>query len=520
MKFRSLMFQEFRISGKTIALQAGLLLACIALSWVMVFSVSSEGFTAEELGRFIDAVILETALVGSMSLLIDESFKSNVNAGWLNYSYALPIKPLERTAARFVRRFSVAFGSVLLSLCNTAVLCACLGKPFGASYIVWHLVILAAVILHTLPNELIVLRARSQAELKKAQSVSGLAMTVLLIVEVFVLFKASGMSLEALSGSDAIIKPPVFTAGALAWAVPLLLAMMAASFFATYHSLRAAYPGTVKSKKEKAEMKPEAALSVKTDGAKGLLYKELKQNRLFLILTAAAPILLTAYPFCFAALGVMMGSIVGIGELFETATNMIFRVMMYVVGFFVVSGLMSEVFRGDDKKLWAYFVVSTPQGARGFLYRKYVITLMMNLIYMIAGIFADHLLATVNYLVTGTELTTNMQSFYLSGVFLLMFASALDIPFMVRYGSKKGSIVKMIVMLSLCTAGVAAFNLSPDGVRTKLMNAVTALFFGEASNDVLTLVLSFFPYIAFAAFLFSYKTACRVFMKGVNEYDK
>lgn len=519
MKFRSLMFREFRLSRKSILLQAGLLLAWMALSWGMLFSVSSEGFTAEELGRVTDMIIFMTALIGSMSLLIDESFKSDVNAGWLNYSYALPIKPLERAAARFVRRFSAAFGGVLLSLGNTAAVCARSGKPFGANYIVWHLVILAAVILHTLPNDLIVLRARSQAELKKAQSVSGLAMTALMIVEVFVLFKASGMSLEALSDSDAVIRLPVFTAGALAWAVPLLLAMMAASFFAVYHSLRAAYPGTVKAEKEKAEMKPEAALSVKTDGAKGLLYKELKQNRLFLILTAAAPILLTAYPFCFAAIGVITGSS-GIGELFETATNMIFRVMMYVIGFFVVSGLMSEVFRGDDKKLWAYFVVSTPQGARGFLYRKYVITLMMNLIYMIAGIFADQLLATVNYLVTGTELTTNMQGLYLSGVFLLMFTSAFDIPFTVRYGSKKGSVVKMIVMLSLCTAGVAAFNLSPDGVRTKLMNTVTALFFGEASNDVLTLVLSFFPYIAFAAFLFSYRIACRVFMKGVNEYDK
>lgn len=518
MKFRSLLFQEFRISRKTILLQAGLLLMWIVMSWVMLFSVGSEGFTEEELGKMVDAVVLATALVGVMYLFVDETFKSNMDSGWLNYSYALPIRPLERTAARFFRRFSVIFGCVLLSLCNAAALCAHLGKPFGASYIVWHLVILAATILGMLPNNIILLRARSGAEMKKLQSIAGLTTTALMVVLVIIIFKANGMSLENLADSDAVIVLPVFTAGSLAWAVPLLLAMMAASFFASYHSLRSACPGTVKSEKESAEIKPEAALAAKTDGAKGLLYKELKQNRLILLLTAAAPILLTAYPFCFAAIGVMTGD-TEIGELFKTATDMVFRILMWAVGIFVASGLMSEVFRGDDKKLWAYFIVSTPQGAKGFLYRKYVMTLMINLIYMVSWILADTLLATLYYFVTGEELMANMQMFYLVGVYLLMSVSALDIPFTVRHGMKKGSMVKMISMLSLCTAGVAVFSILPRDVQDKLMEIATSVIDGEA-NEVLTLILCLLPYLVFAAFLFSYRVACRVFMKGVNEYDK
>lgn len=518
MKFRSLLFQEFRISRKTILLQAGLLLMWIAMSWVMVFSVGSEGFTEEELGRIVDAVSLATALVGVMYLLVDETFKSNVDSGWLNYSYALPIRPLERTAARFVRQFSVTFASVLLSLCNVAALCARPGKPFGANYIVWHLVILAAVILNTLPNNMILLRARSGADMKKKQSTAGLATMALMVVLVIVIYKASGMSLDTLADSDTVINLSVFTAGSLAWAVPLLLAMMAASFFATYHSLRSAHSGTVKSEKESAEVNPQAALAEKADGVKGLLYKELRQNRLILILTAAAPILLTAYPFCFAAIGVMTGD-TKIDGLFETATDSIIRILMWAVGIFVASGLMSEVFRGDDKKLWAYFIVSTPQGVKGFLYRKYVMTLMLNLIYMVSWILADSLLATLNYFVTGEELMANMQMLYLVGVYLLLSVSALDIPFMVRYGSKKGSIIKMISMLSLCTAGVAVFSILPRDVQDKLMEIATSVIDGEA-NEVLLLTLSLLPYLVFAAFLFSYRVACRVFMKGVNEYDK
>ncbi len=518
MKFRSLLFQEFRISRKTVLLQAGLLLMWVVMSWVMVFSISSEGFTEEELGKIVDAVVLATALVGVMYLFTDETFKSNMDSGWLNYSYALPIRPLERTAARFVRRFSVVLVCILLNLCNAAALCAHLGKPFGANYIVWYLVIPAVFILSMLPNELILLRARSGAEMKKKQSIAGLTSTALMVITVIVIFMANGISLEDLSGSDAVLEIPVFTAGALAWAVPLLLTMMAASFFATYHSLKSAYSGTVKPEKESAEVKPEAALAAKADGVKGLLYKELKQNRLILILTAAAPILLTAYPFCFAAIGVLTGD-TEIDRLFETATDMVFRVLMWAVGIFVASGLMSNIFRGDDKKLWAYFIVSTPQGAKGFLYRKYVMTLMINLIYMISGIFADHLLATVYYFATGKELATNMQSFYFVGVYLLLSISALDIPFTVRYGTKRGSIVKTIVMLALCVAGVVVFDLLPYNVQSKLMEIATSVIDGEA-NEVLMLILCLFPYIIFAAFLFSYKVACRVFMKGVNEYDK
>lgn len=518
MKFKSLIFQEFRISRKGIVLQAALLLMWVALTWGMLLSAGSNELTEDALDTMINVIIIMTALIGAMSLLMDENFKSNVNSGWLNYSYTLPIKPLERTAAMFVRRFSVVFGSALLSLFNTAALCAYRNETFGANYIVWHIIVIAAVILHSLPNDIFMLRARSGEDMKKMQTVSGVIMTALMAIMIIVIFKASGIDLEKLTDSETFIKLPVLTAGALAWAVPLLLVMMAASFFASYYSLRSAYPNAVRPEKKNAEVNFQAELTEKTDGARGLLYKELKQNSVLLIFAALTPILLTAFPFCFSAIGAMTGS-TGVDEIFETATNVFIRVLMCTIGIFVVSGLMSEVFRGDDKKLWAYFIVSTPQGAKGFLYRKYVMTLMMNLIYMVSGIFADNLLQTLNYFATGRELTTSMLSFYTAGVFLQMFISALDIPFTVRYGSKKGSMVKMIVMLSLCTVGTVVFSLLTDDARTKFTEIVFSVFNGDA-NETLLFIVSLLPYIALAAFLYSYKIACGVFMKGVNEYDK
>lgn len=528
MKFRSLMYREFRLSKKFIMLQFGLLLAWMALAWGMMLSVDSVDFTEEALPRTADIIIMMTAMIGSMSLLLYESFKADLNSGWLNYSYALPITPAEHTAARFIRRISVSLVSALISLCNAAAICAHVGKPFGANYIVWHIVVLASVILGSLPNDIFILRSRNGADLKKMQTTSGMVSFGLMIAVITVIFIASGVDIKKLAEEDTLFELPVFTAGALAWAVPLLLVMMAASFFASYFSLRSAYPSSVKPKKktENAEVKPQVVSEIgsdikpsgKTDGAKGLLYKELKQNKLVLILAACTPILLTVFPFCFSALDVIANN-AGVNEIFETATNTIIRVLMFFCGIFVISGLMSEVFRGDDKKLWAYFVVSTPQGVRGFLYRKYVVTVMMNLVYMASGIFADNLLATVNYFATGNELMTSMSSLYILGVFFLMSVSVLDIPFTVRYGSKRGSIIKMIIMMSLCTAAVAVYSLMPEDFQEKVTQVVISLFNGEA-NDALMLITSLLPYIIFAAFLFSYKISCGVFMKGVNEYDK
>lgn len=519
-KFRSLMFREFRLSKKGIILQFGLMFAWIALTWAMqLSSVGSGDFSGEELSRTADLIIMMTSLYGAMYLIMDEIFKADINSGWLNYSYALPITPLERTAARFVRRASVCLIGVLIGLCNGAAICAHAGKPFGANYIVWYIVIFAAVILGSLPNNIFILRVRNQADLKKAQTTAGLTMTGLMAVMLVVIFLISGADLKSLTESDTLFKLPEFTVGALAWAVPLLILMMAASFFTAYRSLRSAYHGAPIPKKEDVEVTPKDALPAKTDGAVGLLYKELKQNRLVLILAACVPVLFTAFPFCFSAIEVITGS-ADVYKMFEMSTNLIIRVLVYVLGFFAVSGLMTEVFKGDDKKLWAYFVVSLPQGVKGFMYRKYVITFMMNLIYMVSGIFAEHILATVNYFVTGAELATSIQGLYISGVFMLLFTSAFDIPFTVRYGSKKGSMIKMITMLSIFTAVIMVYSLLlPDNAREWITNTAVALLNGEA-NDTLTLILSVCPYIAIAAFLLSYNVSCKVFMKGVNEYDK
>lgn len=515
MKFQSLMYREFRVSRKSILLQAGLLLILLASAWGLLISIGANDLDADAQYMVSHTIMIVTALIAALSLLVDESFQSDVHSGWLNCSYALPITPFERAAAKFALRLSVIFSFTLLSLANSAAICAYLHESFSANYIVWHLVILTAMFGLSLPNNLFLLRARNSVELKKMQNAAGMSMTALTAAVVIIILKANGIGLKELASDDLSVQFPVFTAGALLWAALLLLAVMAVSFLAVYHNLRLAYQGAVMS--ERKTESPQA-VSITRSGVSGLWYKELRQNRLVLILAALAPIILTAFPFGFIAVDAAAGG-AGVDEIFETAADPLVRVLMFVTGFFIVCALMSEVFRGDDKKLWAYFIVSTPQGTKGYLYRKYGIVLMINLVYMVSGIFADELLATVDYFVTGTELTMSMSSFYLGGVFLLMFVIALDIPFTIRYGLRKGGMVKMTALLSICAAAVFTFTLMPDDKKLAAVESIVSLSSGKI-YDLLMLLFGLFPYFAFAAFLLSYKISCGMFMKGVNDYDK
>ncbi len=512
-KFGSLLFREFRLTKKNMILLAGMMLALTALIWFSLFSADS---LTDNINA--DSLVAIMALISMFSLFIDDIHYSDVASGWITYSYALPVTPLERAAVRFVRRLTVCAGSCLFSLANASAVCAYLGKALGAVHILWYILIFSAALLTGMADTFFMLRSRNSGDIKKMRTASGMASLGIMIVLILVVYN---FGLHKFLDDEAAVSLPGFTPRSFLWAVPLLLLLMAADFCISYHSLRRAYPNAAKRKTRSergSAAGARALLPEKYNGITGMLYMELAQNRLVFILMAAVPVLLTALPFCFTAAGVITGSQT-VGHMFEIATNVFVRGFMSVLGIFIVSGMMSEIFRGDDKKIRAYFVISSPVGVKGFMYNKYAVTLMMNLIYMISGIFADSLLATVNYFVTGNALKSDMASFYLMGVFLLMMISALDIPFTVRYGSKRGSLVKMTVMLSLCTAATAVFSSLPEGVRENLMDTASSVLDGSA-NGIRMLALSVFSCIAFGAFLYSYKVSCRLFMKGADEYDK
>ena len=87
---------------------------------------------------------------------------------------------------------------------------------------------------------------------------------------------------------------------------------------------------------------------------KGLVYKEWKQNHMFIL----SMILCAIAPFA-------------IVQLLEGERSAIVCIIGLIIGFLAAGALQMMVLNGDDRKLWSYWVSSTADGYRGFLRNKY-----------------------------------------------------------------------------------------------------------------------------------------------------
>lgn len=506
-RFRSLLYHEFQLSKKGIIIRLGLLMLWAGFMWAVMLSIAANGQDLTALSGVEEAMIVITALVCvTASLVMDDVFKADLYSGWLIYSYALPVTPFERAAVRFARRFMMCAVGMAFSLINTAAMCALVKAPFGYKYIAEHIIVLDALLLFCIIEHFFTLSARNSDDLKKAAIRSDFV-TFGIYAVVGVIFFVN-FDIKDPEG----IKLPEIGSGSLVWALTLMILLAATSFAITYRRLSRAFDTGMRIDKYKsAETKGTEEIKRTSGGMTGLLYKECKQNGRMLILTIVVPFLVTLFPLCVTM------PFIGKEEAIRLALEPVMRLLMMCIGLFIVNGMMSELFRGDDKKLWAYFVVSNPKGVKGFMYYKYVLVFAMNGLYMAAGIFADALLTTMSYFATG-KAASGMMNMYIAVFYLLLFLCAVDIPFIIRFGVRKGSFIKTGMMLAICTIIVVGFAILPENIGDNLIRTVSAVSEDKA-DSTLMLFISLCPYIALAAFVGSYRFSCKIFMKGVTEYD-
>ncbi|MBQ8959941.1 MAG: ABC-2 transporter permease [Ruminococcus sp.] len=199
------------------------------------------------------------------------------------------------------------------------------------------------------------------------------------------------------------------------------------------------------------------------------------------------------------------------------------QTMFMLFGFLISGMIQSNVFRGDETKKWGYFTASHPKGVKGQVYYKYLTVFLMILMgsalcYVFGGAFSH--LAYAMYSVDMTDLTT----VYMIMFFVQLILRAIELPFYFRFGSQRGGMVKMLIFLgAFIVVGIyLLFGPLPknfdDGLY-KVFDFVTGLQTGK-SSDTLILGMGIFQLMAVIAYLVSYKISCRLFMKGVEQYDK
>ncbi|MGN1119946.1 MAG: ABC-2 transporter permease, partial [Oscillospiraceae bacterium] len=284
------------------------------------------------------------------------------------------------------------------------------------------------------------------------------------------------------------------------------------------HHLMYANPDGAKIKKAKVSAGKTTDLAAPHSEPIGFLYKELRQNTKSIIAVILLPFIILVFLTVCLAIVSLSDEYGGDNWVLRMLTGNTMRIVSAAIGFFSVSGLLLSVFHGDDKKLWAYFTACAPRGVNKFLYTKYVLSFAMCGLYFVSSYVAETLLATVSWFALGEEITGFAYIFALIFFFLIL-QNSFSIPMLLRFGEKKGSVINIIIILGIAIAAILVLSFVPRDIQDKVIAWLAGFMTGE-HGDITALLLGLFPAFSVGAYILSYKASCKIFMKGVNEYDK
>lgn len=519
--FRSLFFRELRITRKAHILAAAVTLFAALYFILAIFAIKSmklsEFSSYEEMISYRSSLVLMSAVIMCFLPVITNvtdtsSLKSDINSGWLRYSYAMPIEPSVRAAVLVAMKLVFSISGMIFGIICTCFYCHFAETDFQSCYPVIYAVIFDISMLSSLYFDSIIFTARSAEELKKKTNITGLTLLAVIAVPSCILAKkVSGSAINVNNIISRLSKPVM-----LVWLIPLAAALSAADYFIIRKKLSVPYGSAKSNKRTKPEKK--AVITDTHDYPTGFLYKELKQNRLNIILTAVLPLFMLILNYSMAFVMSLDGSEGDLKTLFMTGEAKIFYYLTTALGAYIASGLITSVFSGDDRKLWAYFTVSTPQSVKGFMYYKYVLCFALNGAYLVGCIFTNSIYDTVCYAVTGRE-SSDFSMILFMIFFLILFSCAIDVPLMVRYGQKKGSIINSSLMLTISIVIIVAFSFLPEKAQDRIFQLAINLRNGSA-GEYSILILSISLLLILAGYALSYRISCKIFMKGVDGYDK
>lgn len=240
----------------------------------------------------------------------------------------------------------------------------------------------------------------------------------------------------------------------------------------------------------------------------GLLYKELILNKKQLLEMTAALILFSAVLFISPDNDTQFSA-----EIFLMISLCIMVCMYLVVGM-----MQQGIFEADEIKRWQYYITASPQMAEGHIRAKYVFVFLISIIFATYCIYLNPLSAAVHDL-----------DYALPDVILLdltclqLLIRAIEMPFIVRFGSKYGNYFRMVIGFTTVFA-VIVYGLFGDismfGTLEEFITRIAELIQEDKFSQGLTIFLRLKTLIVFVIYYLSYKLSCRLYLKGGEYYDK
>lgn len=237
----------------------------------------------------------------------------------------------------------------------------------------------------------------------------------------------------------------------------------------------------------------------------GLIYKELVQGRksiISIIVGEAAMSLMMLLPILFEEDSDLVSELMPI-----------FGTMVYLMVFLILSMLCAGFFEMDENKRWAYFIASTPVTAAGHVRTKYLCTFIMYTLMLGWSFVLSEIVAAKGFRIS--------FAVPLGLYFAMLFVHAVEFPFIVRFGSKAGSMVKTAIGLLAMLIGIeyALFgDISAFENTDEIFDLLSRLGKAGVISGVTSMLVMAFPFVALSMYLFSCEISARLYLKGAEDY--
>ena len=228
---------------------------------------------------------------------------------------------------------------------------------------------------------------------------------------------------------------------------------------------------------------------------KGLLYKEFFLLRSGLIFVVVFQTILSGVCISFPLIG------------FDTRMIILLTSACYYLSFLILALINQELFTHDESRLWSLFVSSTPQAAKGQVACKYYMILIENLVLLFYCYLTDVIVICVTDDVAVSAIVVGVFIFCLR-----IIVYALEIPFIIRFGSNVGVTVKsvllaFVVLILLCYGlfGDISFLFGDD--------PIAAVYEFVTSGNVIW-IAALIPYAAAGAYYLSYCISVKLYKEA------
>lgn len=259
----------------------------------------------------------------------------------------------------------------------------------------------------------------------------------------------------------------------------------------------------------------------------GLLYKYFRHNLITVILSIFAPV---AMFLVMIPMALQEGGVSGFINEFYSLTagtssdqgNVLVSLFFLVVGYFLSQSLRSSLLKSEEMKKWANFTVASPKGVKGVVYTRYLFLFMVCGITFITMTVIDEIYVTVGAW-NGFENIMSKSTLFIVMFYLELLSLSVELVFNSRFGSTYGGHVKFLmfvsVVLILFVIGLFAPLPGGEDIADTVFDLIMRLLKGDIPNWLIY-VFSVIPLGAIGCYLLSYKISCKLYMKGVDSYEK